>query len=820
MLISIDWIKDFVDIPSDLSGMELGQRFTMASAEVEKIEESGKFLKELLVARIESIEPHPDADKLNLVTFNFGANKSRRVVCGASNVAVGMKVPYAPLGVTLPAGFTLEPKKIRGVLSEGMLCSREELGIVGDSSGLMELPTDAVIGETMHAHLGETDDVILDVDNKSLTHRPDLWGHHGIAREFSTIFSLPLGKVHPGKCCKDWKAELYAKCGEGSSPVKPRLKGESAGILYYGLTLSNVTVTDSPDWMQRRLKAVGLRPINNIVDISNYVMLELGQPLHIFDRDLIDGDEVVIHRLEQDEKFVTLDEAERTLVKGDTVISDSKGPLVIGGIMGGLKSGVTETTSTIFIEVANWKPSEVRRTSTRLGLRTDSSMRYEKSLDSRCCERTLLRTLEWVLKLSPAARVEGKVEYDGIDLSDYTPLVIETSMSRINSILGHTVSPEEVERILTSLGFKIESGDEGSLQVTVPSYRATKDVECEADIVEEIGRMVGYDNITPTSPLVAVVPVKLSPAKKLQRKLRDFMVYQGNSFEVITYPMVGEKLLEKSSLNSSNDLKILNPISSDADRMRDSLVPSMLATAALNAKHQNSFRLFELGRTYHKSSGGKGKKGNSFCEEHSELAIMFYHNSDSPFMDLVNTVESMMRSLSLPADMMEHNEKIRNTLVPSDWRGLHPFELYHLRVMGKVKGFITSVHPQMLRAFKLKGHLALAIIDLTDVERIELKDKTKYHPLPKYQSATFDWTVMVDNNHPVAQVLRAVKKANIKEMVDLKVLDVYQISDQERAVTLHAKFMDKNQTLKGDFIADAERRLVEISASAGYPLKS
>ncbi|MBT7669140.1 MAG: phenylalanine--tRNA ligase subunit beta, partial [Bdellovibrionales bacterium] len=668
----------------------------------------------------------------------------------------------------------------------------------------------------MHSYQGEVDDVILDVDNKSLTHRPDLWGHHGVAREFATIFSLPLGCVHPGKSCKEWRTELSANFNQRPSPVVPKLEGESAGILYYGLSLSNVTVTESPQWMQRRLTAVGLRPINNIVDISNYVMMEMGHPLHIFDRDLISGDQVVIHRLEQDEKFITLDEVERTLVKGDTVISDRNGPLVIGGIMGGLNSGVTEKTTNIFIEVANWKPSEVRRTSTRLGLRTDSSMRYEKSLDNKRCRRTLFRTLELVLKLSPEAKVEGQLEYDGVNLDDYTPTVIKTSVARINSILGHSVPFDQIERILTSLGFKLESEDQKELVVTAPSYRATKDVECEADIVEEIGRMVGYDNITPTSPLVEVVPVKLSSAKRLQRKICNFLVQHGRCYQVITYPMIGKKLLERTGLpvEQSELLSILNPVSNDAELMRHSLIPSMLATAALNVKQQKQFRLFELGRTYH---GTDGKKG--YCQENSELAIMFYQQSGSPFMELVDCVESMLRSLSLPADLQEHHEKIRTNVVPMEWKGLHPFERYHLRIMGKMKGIVTSIHPQTLRSFKIKGNLALAIVDLTDVERVELKDKTKYRPLPKFPASTFDWTVVVKPDVPVAKVLAAARKAKIKEMVALKVAAIFPLEEGERAVTLQATFMDQAKTLKGDFLADAEKRLVDVVATAGYPLK-
>ena len=286
--------------------------------------------------------------------------------------------------------------------------------------------------------------------------------------------------------------------------------------------------------MQGRLIAAGLRPINSIVDISNYVMLELGIPNHIFDRTQILGDTVFIKELKSDEKFVTLDEVERDLVAGDTVISDDQKSLVIGGLMGGLNSGVTDETTKVFLEVANWIPARVRKTSTRLGLRTDSSQRYEKSLDSRLCHRTMLRLLDLIIQLNPEAKVCGGLAYDGENLNEYKPLKMGLSYGRVRKVLGHDVSDSEIKEILNFLDFGIEENG-ADLTVTVPSYRATKDIECEADLIEEIGRIVGYDNIKEESPLLDIAPIELSPAQKLHRKISSFMVHHARSFELQTY---------------------------------------------------------------------------------------------------------------------------------------------------------------------------------------------------------------------------------------------------------------------------------------------
>jgi phenylalanyl-tRNA synthetase beta chain len=812
MLISLDWIRDFTEVPQDLSAQDIGLRVTMGTAEVEEVISLGQFWKQIKVVEITHIEPHPEADKLNLVTFKLNDEESFRVVCGAGNVRVGLRTPFAPIGTTLPVGFTLEPKKIRGILSEGMLCSEEELGLAESSKGIMELPQDAPLGLSLKQYWEKNEDTLFDIDNKSLTHRPDLWGHYGMAREFAALYDQELKKPFN----ESWSSSLEKDFNDEAAPIKVVVEKESCGLAYFGLSLDNISVGESPQFIKDRLTAVGLRPINNIVDISNYVMIELGMPLHIFDRNKIEGDTLTIKLTGSEQTFVTLDEVERKLTVNDTVIADAQKPLVIAGIMGGLNSGVTAETKNIFIEVANWKSDAVRKTSTRLGLRTDSSMRYEKTLDSRLCYRTLLRTFEMLKEQCPELKVRGGVQYDGEDLSEYNPLLINTSTEEICSTLGKELSTKRVVDLLESLAFKVQKKDSG-LTIEVPSFRATKDIECSADIIEEVGRIIGYDNIEPVGPLLDVSPVRLSPIMTMKRKAQDYLSLHAGSLEVNTYPMIGEKLLDKASwLNKINDLKVINSLSVDQDRMRDSLIPSFLEAAALNSKNKDSFRFFELGRTYHHNP-------DSFASEKHILGICFFSKEKTPFMDLINEVKNLNSYLNIPYDLSGAHPKFKNNLVDENWVGIHPQEFLNMRVMGQMNGALLSIHPLILKKFKIKGHLSVALIDLTAATAKPLKEKTSYKPLSKYPESRFDFTVALGLEQSVAEVLDVLKKVKIKDMKEVLVVDIYTPEKGEKAqkfVTMRTIFHNEQQTLPGEDIKKYEEMIINTLSKAGIHLKS
>ncbi len=803
MLISLNWIRDFVAIP-DLPAKEIASRFTLATAEVEDVLVKGAALQPILCVEIKSFKPHPDSDKLNLVTFDHGQGQLKEVVCGAPNVRVGLRVPYAPIGTTLPNGMTLEPKKIRGVLSDGMLCSETELGLGEGKAGLMELGADAVPGTPLPQYLKLESDVILDVDNKSLTHRPDLWGYLGLAREFAAGHRTPL----LNRFDSAWTKSIEARFTAGSAPITVEVAADSSCLAYYGLSFDIPPMAPTPPMIKNRLESAGLRSINLIVDLSNYAMVELGIPNHLFDRTKISGAKVSIRRAPPELRFITLDGQERELTAADTVIFDSEKPLVIAGLMGGLESGVTPETTKLFLEVANWEAPEVRKTSVRLGLRTDSSQRYEKTLDSNQCYRTLLRLVELISEHCPGAVVLGSPTKFLREEGLAKPLSLTITHLEITRSLGMEIPTEVIRDIFERLDFKV-SETHGSFAVTVPTYRTTKDISVKADLIEEIGRMIGFDNIAPVSPMLPVKPVRLSPAKQFHRRIQDFLVLQGKSLQVMTYPLVGKDLLARALWPEVNDsLVLVNALSVEQDRMRPSLIPSAIEVALHNQKHYDDFAFFELGRSY-----------LGFERERSQLLIGLYSKTSSRFVELENLVEKLFGALNISFSFAAMNPKFPNPVLPAEWSGTHPNEYLNIQVMGKYMGVINSVHPLVLKNFKMKGHLSLAVIDLSDVESKEIKDKTKYRPISKFPTASFDATVVMKRDLPAASVITALSSLKQKELKSKAIVDVYQMNDEQKSVSVRTVFEDPDKTLSAETIKDLEQKVIQTLERAGFPLK-
>ncbi len=820
MKISVDWISDFVDLPEGISDKELTERITLGVCEVEGYERTGSVLNKVSVAEVMASEPHPDADKLKLATVNLGGGKQATVVCGAPNCRPGIKVPYAAIGTTLPIGFTLEPKKIRGILSEGMLCAEDELGLSDNHEGLMELPADAPVGATLAEALGEAavNDLILDVDNKSLTHRPDCWGHYGLAREFAAVFERP----YKDRFDEDWAEGLRSRIAAdgGEAPVTIHVHPDTANKGFLGLSMDGVRIGESPAWMQRRLTVAGMRPINSIVDISNYVMLETGMPNHIYDRKTVKGGKIIVRRAGDDTEFVTLDEQKRTMLPTDTMVCDGERASGIAGVMGGLDSSVADDTSELMIEVANWVDAEVRRTGTRLGLRTDASQRYEKSLDSEQLEKALLRIYELVMEMNPDAKAVGGIQSD--NMSDPVDLVIETSPARIAAVLGEDVPAERMRSILETLGFRVEAirgaqaGSDGrgrTHKVHVPTWRSTKDVECEADIVEEIGRIIGYDNITPGSPAHDIEALRLSPAKILFRAVQDFLVLRGRCLEVMTYPLVGEALLKKAEWPVLNEnLVLANALTPDHDRMRPSLIPSLLQAAADNRKEHEAFRIFECGRSYAE------KGGDDFSADLHQIGIVFQAGTN-PIVELADTVEGLLSYVGFPGRLVPANPAKKHSLLPASWAGSHPSEFLDVQIMGKSRGIVFSLHPQVGRAFKIKGRTAVAVLDFTDVMSLQVKDRTDFRSLDRFPGSEFDVTVVMSSDAYAADAVAAVEKLRMKEIRSAGVLDVFDLGSEGKAVTLRLEFRDPEKTLDAEFLKEAEGKVITALEKAGYPLR-
>ena len=1097
MKVSLDWISDFVDLPKGLSDREIAEGLTLGLCEVEGLERPGAVFQSVAAAKVTAVKKHPKADKLKLAAVDLGGGKSVTVVCGAPNCRPGITVPYAPVGTTLPGGLTLEPKTIRGILSEGMLCSEEELGLSegpgpegprepvgpggskgpgepmgaegpggsvgaegsggsgssgssggaegpgvsgqpgglegsggsgssegsgslggsggsagpegsgglgssGDSGGsegpggrggIMELPEGTPAGTKLSdlpeilgrgggpgaggpgaegpgpgngpgaggpgtgsgpgagapgagsgpgaggpgaergpgagppgaegpgpgngpeaeetvlstgfggegpATPAAADDLILDIDNKSLTHRPDCWGHYGLAREFAAIFSRPFrdrfspewaaslkeriradgaagtaggpgegpgrgaagdGSARPGGPGGDGSEQAGGPAesgtekgpaggpgpgeagdgserpggpgaaGTGEAPVSVHVDPDSSNLGFLGLSINidpGVSAGVSPPWMRRRLKAAGMRPINAVVDISNYVMLETGIPNHIFDRAAIRGGRIVVRRAGADQDFTTLDGQKRRVLASDTLVCDAERPLAAAGVMGGLESSVGADTTAIMVEAANWKDSEVRRTAARLGLRTDASQRYEKSLDSARLEICLLRIYELIRKISPGARAAGGIQRE--NMPEPPGLVIPTSPGRIAAVLGEEVGEERLEAILGALGFGLDPigasapkrprGDcrDFTHRVQVPTWRSTKDIECEADIAEEVGRIIGYDNITPESPSQGIAALRLSPAKTMFRRAQDYMVLRGRALEVMTYPLVGRALLEKAAWPALNEnLVLANALTPAHDRMRPGMIPSLLEAAAENNKEHSVFRIFECGRAY------ADLGGEDYSREHHQIGIVFQELHANPFIPLADTVENLLPYLGLRGKLIPGDPARQHPLIPAAWPGTHPHEFLDI-VIGKTsEGAVVSIHPQIARAFKLRGKTALAVIDLTDLggqSGAPAADRAPFIPPDRFPGSDFDLTVVMPSRTHAAEAVEAVRSMGKKEIRSVGVLDVFPLEEDRKALTLHIEFRDSEHTLDADFIKKTEGEIIAVLDGAGYPLRN
>lgn len=802
MRISLSWLSDFVAL-NDTSPEGLAKLFTSTTAEVEDVLRPEAHLQHCLVVEVRTLRPHPQNRDLQVAEVDAGPAGKFQVVCGAPNVRSGMKCAYAPEGVVLPEG-PVEAKDIQGERSSGFLASQQELGVGSDHSGVWELPAAARMGQSVRDILGD-EHVVIEFDNKSLTHRPDLWGHLGVGRELAAILRRPFKDLY----AESWQSKWQEKLPPHRGPIQVSLDGPSSCVCYYGLSIDNVKVAPSPLWMQRRLIAAGLRPINNLVDIGNYVMLEVGGPVHMFDRSQIRGNKIVVRRLSQPSELPLLDGTTAQLVPGDTVVCDAQGPLVVGGIIGGLSSGIQPDTQSVFIEAANWLPSEIRKLSTRLGVRTDSSARFEKGLDPSRVIITVLRAAELTLEICPGAVVSGSLEYAGPPENAFPLRQIRTSTQRIEAALGREIAENQIVDILTRLGFTVKA-DRSALLVTVPSFRGTRDFEFDADIAEEVGRIIGYDNIAPKAPAGVISPLAPSTGLRVHRLIRDVMVLHGRSLEVTTYPMIGEDLLNRAEWKrAAQELELANPISRDRDRMRPSLIPSLLDVCALNHKHYSAFRAFEIGRSYFADP-------KHFSREETHLGCLFCDEKADRTVALLDTIEALFRRLKVP---IRFDNGTSGGLIPSEWSGLYPDQVMSLWSGDSEVGVVARIHPMLLRNFKISAHVSIAVVNVTAVEELYLSDPIRYQPLARFPLSEIDLTVLAGRDQSISQVIEVVRSLSLAELQRLSVLSVYELNDHEKSVTLRLTFGSKEGTLSGEELNALSQRVITKLSAAGHPLK-
>jgi phenylalanyl-tRNA synthetase beta chain len=674
--------------------------------------------------------------KAVVATENHGI---KTVVCGAPNCRPGLRTIYVPLG----------KKTIEGVESDGMLASASELGISRDHAGIVELT------ETLRLK----PDWVIEVDNKSLTHRPDLWGHYGMAREVAAI---------TGKKLLDPVRETLTV----DPQIKVTIEDYELCPRYSALVFENVTIQPSPLWLQYRLEAIGLNPISNIVDVTNFVMAELAQPMHAFDADKLHGGHIIVRTAREGEKLAALNGETYDLDPSNLVIADPEGAVALAGVIGGAGSAISEITTRIVLESACFHASSIRKTSSKLRLRTDASMRFEKSQDPVNTVRGLARALELLREVSPGIRLVGGLAdaYRPLKAQDPIPLPLDW----LNRKLGCEVAPAEVRRILEALEFKVDE----RFNVTVPSWRATKDVSIKEDLVEEVGRMIGYDNIVPVAPLSPARVPPANPERAFHHKVREMAAAQGFT-EVYNYSFISEEAAR--AFGFTNLVKVTNPIASDQNYLRPSLLPGILKNISDNARHFDEFRFYEIGHEIHPD------------HETPHFAAVIFAKEGTGLFELKRLAECLLPGLN-----------VRPT-------GARPFEHpQRAATVGKV-GRLFEFHPKMVEGGRA------AVLDL-DLKLLNQPQEVRYQPLRRFPESAFDLSVIVPERTLIGDVEAAIPK--LPEILSIEFLREFTLPDKKRSLSYRITLGAPDRTLTSEEVQAVREQIIGAIKLSGYEFRS
>ena len=786
MLISMNWIRDFVDLDG-LDTNELIHKFSLSTAEVEnEIFYKGSDVFGVVCAEIVSVENHPDSKKLHLLKVDAGDGKLTDVVCGAPNVRVGMKTAFAKVGAKL-GEITISPRNLAGYTSYGMCCSENELGISDDHSGIMELDASVENGTDVK-EIFDIDDVVFEVDNKSLTNRPDLWGHYGIAREFAALAGREL------------KALECADLSEYDSLPCVDMKIEDGLCRRYScIRFENITKNVSPVNMRIRLYYCGMRAINLLADLTNYVMLEMGQPMHAFDSRKVES--IRIRRFDKPFEFKTLDGVERHIDENTLMICNGDTPVAIAGIMGGLDSEIVEDTTSLVLESANFDCVSVRKSSARLSHRTDASMRYEKSLDPEMTVPAAGRFLKLLRDWDPGVRVTSRLtdEYP----APFDKVSLEFDKSFVDKYTGIEISNERIVKTLVSLGFKVENeGD--SFKVDVPTWRATKDVTMKADIIEEITRIYGYDNFEVNTAAAPLYPVRPFEEKSDEELIKDILVKSFFLHEVHSYIWAYSDELKKLGIEVEKNVRLRNATNPNIETLRRSMIPTQLCQVNQNTSYAPEFGIFEIGRVI------DGLDENNMCRESKKLAITLF----SKVQDAEKLYFKLIEMLATLTDSIKHRSPAFEKR-SADHAYIHPKNCNDVICGGRNIGVIGVVHPAVAANIDKKAAVVFAEIDIAEFCAVE-DAGISYAETSKYPSVDVDLTFICDKFAPIAA---AIDASGSKLIRAYRVVDVYT-DGEKKSISVRIEFNAGDRTLQRDEVMKVADSVIESLAAQGIALKS
>lgn len=777
MKVSKNWLKEYLNL-DNYSDEEL---FAKINAHICEIESYKKLVEasHLTIGYVHECEMHPDSDHLHVCKVEVSKGKMEQIVCGAPNVAAGKKVIVANVGAVLPGDFKIKPSKIRGVESNGMLCSLQELGIEEKyidekyKNGIQLLDEDAPIGESPLNYLG-LDDIVIDLDLTS--NRSDLLSIEGVAFDLGAALNQKVLTILP-----------EFEEGQLRNDVSVEIKTEGC-FKYLTRVIDNVTIDESPQWMKARLIACGIRPINNVVDITNYVLLEMGQPLHAFDKEQL-GNHIIIRNAFKDESLITLDGIERKLTEQDIVIANDKGAVCLAGVMGGLSSEVENTTKTICLEAAYFSPYQVRKTSARLGLKSESSIRFERGIDYYRLDRALDYAAQLIAEIAGGTIRSGVA---GVIQKEMPLKTVEISADKVNHVLGTSLSDLEVENILNRLAFSYEKHNL-TYQITIPSRRMDLEASYQ-DIIEDIARMNGYDSIPTTIARTEQVG-GLSFKQKRVRNTRMILSSMGLN-EVVTYSLVAKKDLNLYTLKEENPIEVLMPMTEDRAVMRQSLLNGVLEVIRYNrARKVENLSFFEIGNTYTTKTETLKLAGaiTGLFSSH----LWRGHQQASDFYLLKGVLDSYFEKMNLEVTYKPY----------SVLSSFHPGRTAGLYVAGNLIGVLGELHPKFAKENGLTGTVAFEI----ELEHI-LNDKTEfnYKALNKFPTVTRDLAIVVKKDIPAEDILNVVRSTAKKMLVSVEVFDLYtgeNVAEDEKSMAIKLTLEDATKTLES---ADVDKMMHSI----------
>lgn len=796
MKFSWNWLGRYVDL-ADVDPYAAAERFTLSVAELEAVHLIGAGLDKIITGRVIDLRKHPKNEKLSIARVDLGGDNYVTSVSSAPNLAVGAVVPVALPDTELPGGRIVKRVDFNGVTSCAVILSEKEMDISDDHSGVMILDGSTPPGKKLTAVI-PVRDYIFEVDNKSITHRPDLWGHYGIAREVAAILGKRLEPLE------------YSFPEGGADSLKVSIFAPELCPRYMALHFTGIKVAESPFWLKQALRSVGVRPINNIVDITNYVMFDIGNPLHAFDFGFLKGSEIQIRRAVPGEIIVTLDGVKRNLTSEDLVIADIERPVAIAGVMGGENSEINPRTNEIVLESANFNAASVRRTAIRHSMRTEASSRFEKSLDPDFAEIGTGLFTRMLLGLVPEARVHSRLYDEGNWRHERK--IIHISCAYIRERLGAEIPDGEIVNYLGSLQFGVRKSDQ-ILEVEVPSWRATKDISIPEDIVEEIGRLYGYNNIVPVPPKMIVKAVGRLPHKILEERVKDLMSLALGFYEISTYSFDSQSFLKKIGYMPKNQVFVKNPISQDFLTLRTDLEPNILSSVEKNANRKKSFRIYEVGRIFSSVRTAENLPAEELrlCGA-IRLQTRERDKYDAVFYDIKGVAEALLSKLGIRFSF----ERVAKHQL---W--MHPARSVDILSRGIKIGSICEVHPEVMHKLDLQGRCALMSLSLTEMLKVGF-DEFRYSEIPKFPGIQYDISVIVPVEVEARELKEIIGRSGSDLIKEIEIFAVYEgdpIPEGKKSVSFSILFQSRDKTLEDSEVQEIIKKIVRDFESVGGYLR-